>query len=50
MSLAREDGGWNAEEDVKDFNRGVSPVMENIGLELTLVIVTFFDVIMINVT
>ena len=30
----REDGGWNA--DGKDFNIGVSPVIENIGLKVNV--------------
>ena len=37
LSLLREDGGWNAEDDVKDFSSGVSPVMENIGLVITVI-------------
>ena len=30
--LSRDTGGWNAEEEGNDFNIGVSPLIENIGL------------------
>ena len=34
--LSRETGGWNAEDEGKDFKIGVSPLIENIGLKRKL--------------